>query len=114
LVIRTLTLLIEGVNLVRETTNETELLAFIDCERSAFVPVRIRENSVASKGDTKGPSRVTGGHGKTTSNIVRYHDLDIRLHHPDARCPARHPTPPVPDLGHATRPTTGTGTEKTL
>ena len=65
LVIRTLTLLIERVNSAWETTDETELLALIDCERSAFVPVRISENSVASKSDARDLASVTGGHGRT-------------------------------------------------
>ena len=61
LIIRTLTLLVKCVDLVWETTDETKLLALINCERSAFVPVRVCENSVSSKSDTRYPV----GHGRS-------------------------------------------------
>ena len=65
---RTLTLLVKGVDLRWETADKTKLLALIKCERSAFIPVRIGENSIASKGDTKGPAGGGGG-GHDRSNI---------------------------------------------
>jgi hypothetical protein len=62
LVIGALTLLIEGVDLIWETSDETKLHALFHCERRAFVPARIAENGFASEGDTE-DILASAGHG---------------------------------------------------
>ena len=85
---RTLTLLVKGVDLRWETADKTKLLALIKCERSAFIPVRIGENSIASKGDTKGPAGGGGGGGHDRSNIM-HQDLPPSYNkHPCAANPS--------------------------